>query len=182
MTKNPQTENDRWDLLFSVRRSVRYHIRRERWYDTIHKRGTFIVAVFTSATFTSLLVKLDPTLIAVLSAVPALICAFELVYGTSKAARQHNDLARDYISLEKDMVVAGETPPESDVRAWQARRLEIEAHEPPVRRVLDAICHDELITALGIKDSERSNVGWWQRWCANIMDIGAHRLRKQVSP
>lgn len=47
--------------------------------------------------------------------------------------------------------------------------------------VLDAMCHDELVTALGIEDGHRSNLGWWQRWPAHLVDVGAHRLRKRAA-
>ena len=48
-------------------------------------------------------------------------------------------------------------------------------------RVLDAMCHDELATALGIDDPKvRAQPRWYQRWLANIVDVGAHRLGGQT--
>ena len=38
-----------------------------------------------------------------------------------------------------------------------------------------------LVTALGIEDGHRSNLGWWQRWPAHLVDVGAHRLRKRAA-
>lgn len=175
-----ETAAEHWSLLFGVRRSVRYHIRRERWFDGVHNLGALAAAVSGSAAVASLLARLDPAPVTAAVAVTAVTGACELVFGTAKAARRHNGLAREFISLEKDLVAAGDAPSEPCLRALQARRLDIEAREPPVLRVLDAICHDELVTALGIEDAQRSNVGWWQRWCAPIVDLGAHRLRKRA--
>ena len=174
------TAAEHWSLLFGVRRSVRYHVRRERWFDALHNLGALAAAVFGSAAVASLLARLDPALVAAAVAVTAVAGACELVFGAAKAARRHNDLAREYIALEKDLVAAGDAPSESCLRALQARRLDLEAREPPVLRVLDAMCHDELVTALGIEDAERSNVGGWQRLCAHVVDVGAHRLRKRA--
>lgn len=124
---------------------------------------------------------LEPALVTAVVAVTAVAGACELVFGTAKAARRHNGLAREFIALEKDLVAAGDAPSEPCLRALQARRLDLEARELPVSRVLDAMCHDELVTALGIEDAERSNVGWWQRWCAPVFDLGAHRLNKRAA-
>lgn len=72
----------------------------------------------------------------------------------------------------------------------QIRRLDLVAgltsrppnhrSEPPVYRVLDAVCHDELVTALGIDPSQRSNVTRWQRLWRHVLDVGAHRLGKHA--
>ena len=48
-------------------------------------------------------------------------------------------------------------------------------------RVLDAMCHDELVTALGIEARRRSEPKWYQRWLANIVDVGVQNLRKHAS-
>ena len=59
-----------------------------------------------------------------------------------------------------------------------ARRLDIESREPPTLDVLNAICHDELVIALGLDESELTNLTWLQRKLANIVDIAPHRIRK----
>ena len=67
---------------------------------------------------------------------------------------------------------------------WQAARLEIEANEPPVLRVLDALCHDEMIRVYGHGDNDdqqRSNVSWLQRALANVVDLRPDRLRKRAA-
>ena len=97
-----------------------------------------------------------------------------------RGTRLHSDLARDFAALERDMVRVGESPPEPELREFEARRLEIESREPPALRVLDAMCHDELVTASGIDPKERAQPRWYQRWLANIVDVGAHRLRDRV--
>ena len=176
---SPAAAPEHWDLLFGVRRSVRYHARRERFFDGAHNLGALAAAVAGSAAVAALLGELDPALTTAAVAVTAVAGACELVFRTARAARLHNDLARDFIALEKELVVAGEDLPAAELRALEAARLDIEAREPPPLRVLDAMCHDELVTALGIEDAERSNLTWWQRRLAPFVDVGAHRLRKQ---
>ena len=54
------------------------------------------------------------------------------------------------------------------------RRLDIERQEPPVLRVLDTLCYNELVRAMGY--GEQVRVGFWQRLFANFFDLADHRL------
>ena len=170
-----------WNLLFAVRRSIRYHRRRERWLDGAHNLGALTAAVSGSATVAALLAGINPLLVTIAAAATAIAGAIELVFGLAKKARLHNELARDFIGLEQGLVRAGESLSEPDLREFVARRLDIESREPPALRVLDAMCHDELVTALGIEARQRSDPKWYQRWLANIVDVGAQNLRKHAS-
>ena len=58
----------------------------------------------------------------------------------------------------------------------EIRRLDIEAKEPPIYRVLDATCNDEVAKAFGHSEEHRSNVTWFQQLFKNIVDIRAERL------
>ena len=92
-------------------------------------------------------------------------------------ARQHNDLAGEFIGLERDLVRAGDEIADQ-LAEPTARRLKIEAAEPPILRVLDATCHDELLTFLGGDEGQRARISRLQRWLANWADFRADRLRK----
>ena len=59
------------------------------------------------------------------------------------------------------MRAAGSLTPESLVEL-RTRRLDVEAAEPPVYRVLDVLCHNELVTALGRDPAHRLAVTKWQ--------------------
>ena len=168
-----------WSLLFGVRRSVRYHVRREQYFDRAHHLGAFAAALTGFATIAALLA--DHAALATAAAATALAGAGEMAFGFARKARRHSDLAHDFIDLEKALVQTGDALPESRLRELEAVRLDIEARKPPVLRALDAMCHDELVTALGIEDGQRSNLGWWQCWPAHFADLGAHRLRKRAA-
>ena len=141
-------------LLFATRRSVRYHRHRQRFLDRVHDFGALLTA-FAGA--------------------------HELVFGTARAARRHDALAREFVVLEKELLRARTTLTSETLLELQTRRLDIEATEPPVYRVLDATCHDELVTALGRDETQRTNVTRVQRWLRHVVDIGAHRIRKHVN-
>ena len=169
--------DDHWSLLFAIRRSVRYHHRRQRFLDRIHNLGALFSTVAGSATVATLLADLDTTLVMVAAAATAIFGAFEVVFSPSKSARLHNELAREFMQLEKDALRAQDDPTNERLRELQSGRLEIEAKEPPKLVVLDAMCHDELIRALDSDEEQRTNLKWFQRMMANVVDIGEHRIR-----
>ncbi len=106
--------------------------------------------------------------------------ADELVFGTARAARRHDALARDFAALEQDLLRARSALSPEKLLELQTRGLDIEATEPPVYRVLDATCHDELVTVLRRDLSQRANVTRWQRLWRHVADVGAYRIRKQA--
>lgn len=170
-------------LLFGVQRSVRYHRHRQRFLDRVRDSGALLTAFGGSATLAAVLAGLPSGwewALPAVAALTALAGAHELVFGTARAARLHDGLARDFVALEKDLVRARPALTWETLLSLQARRLDIEAKEPPVYRVLDATCHDELVTALGRDAAQRTNVTRVQRWLRHVADIGAHRIRKRA--
>ena len=178
------TEAKLHDTLFAVHRSIRYHRHRERFFDQTHHVGAVITMIAGIATVTALIADLPAewawTRLA--AAALAMIASIaNLGFNPAAAARRHSSLAMDFIFLEKDLVHARSAPLAKDLLKLQTRRLDIKAAEPPVLRVLDAICHDELITALDADSAYRSNVTRWQRLWRHFFDVGAHRLRTHAN-
>ena len=161
---------DRWhDLLFGVRRSVRYHMRRQQFFERWHTVTSAVSVIFGSATVVLLLSKMGTAWVAATAVVVTFFSAIDLVVGTSRAARSHNDLARRFIDLEKS-VTGVDQPSEDAYRAFVARRLSIEADEPPVLRNLDILCHNELLRAMGYPSDHNAALGTAQRALAQFFD------------
>ena len=186
MTSEPSV--DYHELLFDVRRSVRYHRRRQQFLDRVSDWVKAATAVAGSATVASLLAytpgdeSSQPTLAEMLAATTAILAALDVVFGFGKLARRHNDLAREFIALEQETLRAGSTSTPDNLVRLQTGRLAIEAKEPPHYRVLNAICYDELVTAMGYADKYRSNIYWFQRALAQFVDVFPSWIRKQATP
>ena len=181
MTENREAEYD--ELLFATRRSVRYHRHRERFLDRVHRLGLLLMTLGGGTTVTSLVAEL-PTdwswLLPTAAGLTALTATVEVTCKTARGARRHDSLARAFVTLEQDLVRARSNLTTKTLIAFQTRRLDIEATEPPVYRILDAMCHDELITALGRDRNQRTNVTWGQRMCRHLFDLAPHRIQKQA--
>ena len=166
-------------LLFAARRMVRYHRRREHFLDRTRDIGAFLTVFSGSATVATALASVSWALPWAALAT-ALLSACEIAFQTARRARLHAELARDWGAFERDVRRARLQLTEEALIDLQARRLEIEAHEPPPLRVLDAMCHDEVVTAMGLSDEQRSNITPLQRLLRNVVDFRADRIRKQM--
>ena len=163
------------NLLFGVRRSVRYHLRRRAFYERLHAGVLFLALVFGSATIATfgaelgkdwpLWVKLLP------AALTSVLSAADLVVGSSRKAWLHSDLARKFFDLEREIERARWQVTEELVIEITDRRLAIEADEPPVLRVLDTLCHNELMRAMGYPRDQEIRVDFVQRLFANFFEF-----------
>ena len=164
----PDLESDHFNLLFGVRRSVRYHSRRQMFFDRCHKVTSGINVIFGSAALMTILANWPKETTGVAALMVALFSTIDLVVGHSLRARDHQDLYRRYIELENDLV---SKPLDAElVTQGTTRRLSLEAEEPPVKRILDVICHNDLARSMGCDSSEMWRVKWYQRWPAQFFD------------
>lgn len=170
-------------LLFDVRRSVRYHARRRRFFELWNTATNALSVVFGSATIYGVLKSGGEALAIGAAVLVTILSSLNLVVDSTRRARSHEDLARQFIELEKAIVQAGDMT-EAQYQVFVGRRLDIEANEPPILRVLDSICHNEMLRAEGYDPSDSSyvKIKWWQRLLAQFVDVGEHHIKSQGRP
>ncbi len=166
------------DVLFGVRLSIRYHAKRREFFETLHNLSSFTAVVLGSATAWAFLG--DHRLLGMTAAmVVTFFGGLELVLGTIKRSHDHTDLGRKFTELEKRLL---EDRSESAVLEVERQRLDIQADEPPVLRVLSVICHNEQLRAQGFDELEDSDefvpVTWIQRLLSQLVDFRRHAIRK----
>lgn len=146
-------------------------------FDCWHTITSATGIIFGSATFFALLSQANPLYAQYAALVVTIMATIDLVVGISQAARLHDDLSRRFIAIEQQMECA-EEPTETLLKELKAGRLEIEAEEPPVLRVLDGLCHNELARAEDWPQGEFVRIRFYQRWLAHFFDIQEHRIQK----
>lgn len=146
-----------------VQRSVRYHKARERFFEWYRNLFTFVTLLSSSGVVVTLLSE-NRQISLVLGVVVAAIQATDLIWQPGQQARVHNGLASEFVSLERALV-RKEIVSAGDLREIKAEMLMIEAREPPVRRYLDIICHNQVAVSLGSPD--KSPLSKWQRRLAH---------------
>ena len=140
-----------YDLLFGIRRSIRYHLHRRRFYEgwnTLTVAAGVIGGSSAAATFAANLPATLSFLPIVLAAFVAVVSAIDLAVSTGRMANLHADLARRFIALEQAFA-HGRDLKDAEHRKIVAARLEIEAEEPTPLRLLDTLCHYEILRSLG---------------------------------
>lgn len=165
--------------MWGVRRSIRYHLRRRKFFDQLGFVTNFLTIISGGGAIVSAGGDSPNTIwVIVFGSAVAILSAIDLVVGSSIAARDHHDLARRFSELERDMTSVTGGPSERQLVEFTNRRLELEEDEPPVLRVLDADCHNELVKALDIPKSERVKILWFQSLLMHVVDVLPDRLEK----
>jgi hypothetical protein len=169
----------RHKLLFGVQRSVRYHARRRAHFDRINRATVALSLMFGSATFATLLGNLaGRTLLLALAAIVTALSALDLVLGTERRAREHHDFERRWITLEREMIRAGDCGAEQ-LAEFEDRRLSIEADEEPPLRILDVLCHNELVRATQ-SNGTQYKIGPIQRMLAQWIDWRPDSIKRSA--
>jgi hypothetical protein len=165
------------ELLFGVRRSIRYHNRRRRFFDGFDKFAKVLSVIGGSAAVAAVVGSVHWAAIA-LSTVVAITSAISLVVGPAQGARLHAELAKRFAQLEHG-IVRSKNPDAGRLNEFVAERLLIEADEPPVMRVLDTLCHNELCEAMGYDACHSYDVGSFQGTFAHILDLWPSKIKMQ---
>lgn len=163
-------KDQEYGLLFDIRRSVRYHMRRCRFFDLVHSMASATGVIAGSAAVFTVLSGLGTVWTATSAALVAMISAIDLVVGASPMARLHNDLAKKLIQLEREIVLSDDLT-EKSLKQFTSRRLDIEMEEPPILRSLDCLVRNEQLRAEGHPESETVRVPWYQRRLAHIFSF-----------
>ena len=166
-----------YQQLFGVRRSVRYHQRRQSYFEAWHTCIAALQVIFGSSAVAALLANSDTWVGVSLAAVPPLLAAVDLVFGTSRRATLHAALGRRFLHLEADMVpheADSSALSSEDLSRFRQRRLSIEADEPPKLRVVDLLSHNDLVRSAYTHDSIYP-IGPFRRACGHVCDVNVDK-------
>ena len=137
-----------YGVLFGARKSIRYHQRRRAFFEGMHAIAVALQVIAGSSAVAAVVTKAT-ALAASLAAAAAVLAALDLAFGVTRRATKHASLAQQFAQLEREIV-----PHEHDksvdattVASFRQSRLEVEEHEPPKLRVIDILCHNELVTS-----------------------------------
>jgi hypothetical protein len=178
MTNDVKKLKEDWDgQLFGVKRSIRYHLHRRKFFG-VWKVATDFLVIASGGTVVSLASSGEAkqnVWIIVSGAITAVLGTLDLVLGFSDKARDHRDLVQAFSNLEAEME-------KSDVTAekladFKNKRLEIEVDEPPRKIVLNKYCHNELVIAEDYPADQLADIKWWQSLIKQFIDICPQRIR-----
>lgn len=144
----PKTPSS-WGLLWGIRLSALYHLKRERFLDGVDKAAKAVSAIGGAAAFSQ--IKDNATFGLWVIGFITLVSTLSLVYGPSTKARKHAELARDYKRLEAEVISVGGAISEPQISKFNSQLVSLEASEPASLGALVTQCHNELCEAIGDK-------------------------------
>jgi|TARA_R100000501_G_scaffold13195_1_gene24196 hypothetical protein len=162
--------NLRADLLFNIRTGVRYHLRRQQFFDRWHRLTGVLSLVLSSAAVWAMLKEFRMAEYS--AATVALLQAIDLVFETRKHADLHNSLRQRYVVLEPEVAGVDEVSYE-EYKKLKSDIARIEIDEPPLKSILLAISQNEAaeVSSFSEEDypSSYTRVGWFKALFANIL-------------
>ena len=143
--------NERYGLLFGIRRSVRYHDHRRRHYLRLQSTINFAIIAIGSYGVVSVIQAADG-IDWIIPTASGLLAAASLALNPTSKASLHANLCQRFIRLEKRFSAPEARPgniTRSELEAITGERLEIEMDELPIYRAVDRMCHNELVLSEG---------------------------------
>ena len=166
-----------YGTLFGVRKSVRYHQRRQAF----HEWWNTVIIALSFACSASAMAEWSAEWRQLLIGATSFLLMLNWVIGLTRRANIHAKLGQRFASLEQEM-----TPFEKrrDLDAevefgFRRRRLEIEADEPAKMRVMDILCHNELCAA-AYPHHPTYPVSLWRCWLGHFVDVGEGRATDEA--
>lgn len=153
------------DLLFTVRKSIRYHNYRHKFYLWVQSVASFMALVMGSTAFANLteLAGWNRWLAFCIAVLSAIVLVFRVI----DKAILHHDLYRRFIHLErKFLAISGN----DELDTLHGIMLEIEADEPPIYSALNRFCHNEVLKSEG-QYNYLQPLHWHHRMLKNLWDF-----------
>lgn len=169
--KKSQAGRKYHDLIFGVRRSIRYHTSRRQFFEAVDALTVGIsLVIISSIVYLALTDWFGQEGVACLAALVTILWVLNLAFGIRKKTLLHNDLAKRFVDLEKKMIAVDE-PSDEEIRQWTNERLDIEKDEPTKRIILDCIMHNEMVKAYGYPEQYLLDVKWYQAIFSQFFDL-----------
>jgi hypothetical protein len=158
-----------WDLLWNIRLSALYHLKRERFLDGVDKLSKAVSALGGAAAFAQFKTPQSvwgPTIAAVIT----IVATISLVYGPSAKARKHAELARDFRRLEAQILALGGDVSAAQLAKFESENASLSAQEPASLGALVTQCHNEMCEAFNMRD-QITPLPWRHMFFKNLFDI-----------
>lgn len=143
---------------------VRYHRRRQRFFDMVDKLTKVVTVVLGASLMGQYFVDVLPVMATAITAVGML----SLIFAYSDRKQQHKELAEQAANLVAaiEQVPVGELTP-AKVAEWSAAYARLVAKSPPALKALSLICEQEQDVANG-HPNELAAVGFFRRLLADF--------------
>ena len=174
----------RWDCVHRIKLSLIYHLKRERFFDSMDR---FITAVTTIAATAAVAIlvrtvgDIGTTFEVWLTAVAAVMSAVATAYSPGSKARGHGQIASNMRRLWAECEAAGENWSQEQCDAFSARVLLAEDGETAQLGALVVQCENEIARSVDNLEGVRE-LGWWRSLWKHWWNFDTCDLRPLSTP
>lgn len=159
------------DAIHNIRAAIRYHMRRQGFFERWHRVTGVLSLIFSSAAVVSFVGGPTTHYATIMAAIVAITQAIDLMFETQKRATLHADLRRRYVLLEPDLLASSKLT-EPQYAKIKRKIASIEIDEPPLRETLIALAQNEAAEVSGYTREDNpasfTELNWWQRHFPNL--------------
>lgn len=140
------------DLKFQVERSIRYHARRQAFFESFDTTVNALNLILGSgAVLTLISAQFENWFATLLAALVAVISFINLAARSAEKGAIHSQLKQRYNDLLKRVrkIDAGAANFASSFARCEDKLLDIEGEEPPINRLVDLMANNELALSQG---------------------------------
>jgi len=143
------------DLMFNIERSIRYHSRRQAFFemfDAVVNTSNLILG--SGAVLALISDRVENWVLGILSAIVAIVSFVNLTMRSAERSALHSQLKQRFMGLLKRIKRLDHNASDCAalLRKCEEKRLDIEREEPPIYRMVDILAHNEQCRAQGEKD------------------------------
>lgn len=143
--------------------AVRYHMLRQRFYELTHKVIAAISMIFSTGAASVVLSTSMKDYAPWFAFVVVIAQIFDFVFDTRGQSIVHNNLRRDYLALLDDLNEALEGCTNDDLIYAKQQLSALEQKEPPIKKHLLHLCHNDVVTMTGANIKHKVSVRWVNR-------------------
>lgn len=167
------------DLLWRIERSIRYHERRQGFFEQSDRVISALSLLLSSGAFIALMKEIPATIAGVALVLLSILAYMHMVMQCANTAAKHSALKHRFVHLIPK-IQGLETGDRNGLRLITKEVLEIESDEPTPFRVVDLLSHNELLLAKGLNQDDFFVIPWHKRVLANWLRWETNSIRSRA--
>lgn len=166
-------KDHRFQALYQIGMGVHYHMRRQQFFESWHRlTGVLSIVFSTSAVASFVNASSDGSWnwAVFFAVVVAISQSIDLVIDTRGKGFLHNDLRREYVRVSHDLLDIVGKVSETEFNQLSKKIRNIEINEPPIKKLLLEVVHNDVGRKLNIDKEELHKISWLKRSTANLIN------------
>ncbi len=170
-------DDDYYYASFAVNKCRRYHALLRDFYQGAYNWTVGANAFAGSGAFVAILTHAPTWAPATLSGIFALAAIFESIFRYEHRARTHHALCVRFTELAAELELLPANP--ENLAHVRAKRIEIEADETEVKRLVEIRAANDECRARGVPEAKLERLSRMQCWFGPIFTFGLPRLERE---